>query len=438
MESQARSVITAAPPPVVPVQSRRRTVTAIAIGNLLEWYDFAVYASLASVIGALFFPSQDGLVSLLATFSVFAVGYAARPIGAAIFGRMADRTGRRRTLVVVIVLMGASTLLIGVLPTYASIGVLAPILLVLARLAQGLSVGGEFSASTSFLVEIAPRHRRGLYGSVAYLTACLGFAMGLAVVFLLNSVLAEGALEEWAWRVPFLLSVPILLVGAYLRNRTHETPAFTALVEAGQVDQAPLTTAFSQQWLTMTRLVGVAIAFCVSSYTVLAFTLSYLLVVREEEPQTAYASVLVAIIIGSLACPLFGAWSDRVGRKPLLVGACLALVVLAVPAYLLMSGGGFLGVTIGQLLLWLPASIFCGVSPAAYSEMFPTTIRSTGVGISYSVATAVFSGTTPLISTLLIERTGSVVSPAWYLMAAGVVSGVVILGLRETARAELL
>ena len=422
----------------LPEGFRRRSVTAIGAGNLLEWYDFAVYASLASVLAKLFFSSGDPLVGLLATFSVFAVGYIARPIGAIVFGRLADSKGRRVALFVVITVMGVATVLIGVMPTYATIGVLAPVLLCLARLAQGLSVGGEFSTSAAYLVELAPPGRRGLYGSIVYFTACLGFALGLGIVYLLTSALGPQAMSDWGWRIPFLLGFPLLLIGMYLRSRVPESPAFTSLVEEGRVEYAPLRATLRSDWRPMARLLGMVIVFTVSSYTVLAFVLSFLLVIEKQPAAVVYPSVLTATVIGSLLVPVFGALSDRFGRRPLLLTGCIGAVVVAVPAYLLMSTGDFVGMTIGQLLLWLPVSIFSGVFPVALCEMFPTGRRSTGVGLPVGIATAVFSGTTPLVATALIGWTGSTLAPAYYLILAALVSVGFVWRLRETAQGKLV
>ncbi len=421
-----------------PLDVRKKTVVAVAIGNLLEWYDFAVYAALAAVLAKLFFPAENSLVSLLGVFSVFAVGYAARPIGAVLFGRLADTRGRRRALMVVVLLMGVATVGIGLLPTYESIGVIAPVMLVLARLAQGLSAGGEFSAATSFLVEIAPTGRRGLFGAIAYTTANLGFALGLGLVLLLNVVLPAGAVEAWAWRIPFLIGLPLLFVGVYLRSRAEESPGFDRLREHGTVSASPLRAVFTQQWRQMLKIVTITAALAVASYTLLVFVFSYLTVLRDEPATTTYVSVLLAAVIAAGAYLAFGALSDRVGRRPILLGGYVLLVVVAVPAFQLLQAGGFVASFAGQLLLWLPVSMIAGVVPAVYSEMFPTRLRSSGVGIGYAAATAIFSGTTPLVATLLIDTSGNLTAPAFYLMLTAAVSGcVAAVFVRETAQADL-
>ncbi|QJY44493.1 MFS transporter [Pseudonocardia broussonetiae] len=415
---------------------RRRAVVAIAMGNLLEWYDFAVYATLASILGPLFFPSTSASASLLASLSVFAVGYVARPIGALVFGRLSDHRGRRSGLVVIIVLMGVSTVGMGLLPTYAAIGVAAPVLLVLLRVAQGMAIGGEFATATTYLVEVAPPRRRGLYGSITYVTAALGFALGLAVVVVLNAVVTpQGVADGW-WRLAFLLSVPLLLIGRYLRRRATESPAFQAM-KAEAAAAAPGQAAPSRSIRPMLQVFGIGIAVAVGSYTVLGFVLSYLLVVVQQPPGVAYGTALVATTIGSLLVLAAGHLSDRVGRRPMMLASAVLLAVLAFPAYLLLSTGGFGPALAGQLLLWVPVAIGLGVIPSLFAEMFPARNRTTAMAFPHALVTAIFSGTAPLVSTLLVSATGSVIAPAWYLLAAALLSGAVSLGIRETAWSDL-
>jgi MHS family proline/betaine transporter-like MFS transporter len=431
----SESVLNAAPDVAAPSgRARARAVVAVAVGNLLEWYDFAVYAGMAALLATLFFPSDDPIASLLASFSVFAVGFALRPVGAIVFGRMADRHGRRPTLLVVITLMGVATVLIGVMPTYATAGVWGAVLLVLARSAQGLSVGGEFSASTAFLVEFAPAGRRGLYGSLAYLTACLGSFLGLGVVTVVRSLSTPEFLATWGWRIPFLLSFPLLAIGLYIRLKVEESPAF---VRTAGPDVSPVTESVRSQKRGMLALFGITVGFAVGSYTVLAFVLGYLTTVLAYPPADAAAAVLVSTLIGSLTIPLFGHLSDRIGRRPVLVAGCVGLAVAAFPAYALMGVGGILAAVGGQLLIWVFMAMLCGACPAAFSELFPTRLRTTAVGVSYSFALALFGGTTPLVSTWLVGATGSTLAPAWFLVVTAAVSAEAALRLRETARDAL-
>lgn len=279
--------------------------------------------------------------------------------------------------------------------------------------------------------------RRGLYGSIAFLTANFGFVLGLAVVYVFNNLLSPDAMNSWGWRVPFLLSFPLVLIGMYLRARTTEIPAFAALIKEGKVAESPFAATVRGQWRQMGRLIGMGVSNSTISYTTLAFVLSYLLVVREEPPQLVYPSVLLASTVGSLFIPVFGSLSDRVGRRSVLLAACVAVIVFAFPGYLLMTAEGFVAITAGQLLLWMPVAMFCGVFPSTFSELFPTRLRSTGVGVPYAIAAAVFSGTTPLVSTAVIGWTGSDIAPAGYLVIAALVSIVFVWRMRETARAAL-
>lgn len=416
----------------------RRAVVATAVGSLLEWYDFAVYAALASALGALFFPSASAAASLLASLSVFAVGYVARPIGAVLFGRLADSRGRKASLVLLIVVMGLATVGIAFLPTYASIGVVAPILLVTARAIQGLAIGGEFATATTYLVELAPPGRRGVYGSFVYATAAAGFALGLGVVVALNAVVTpQGVVDGW-WRLAFLFSLPLLLIGRILRRQASETAAFQQARNHAATDHAdpePAVTRFPL--LAIGQVVGVSVGVAVGAAVLLGFAVAYLIAVVKQPPSVAYPSVLLACAVGVGIVLISGRLADRVGRKPLMIGSAFAVAAIAYPAFALMAAGGFWTALAGQLLLWIPVGIALGVLPSLLAEMFPARSRTTSFGVPFAIVTAAFSGTAPLVSTSLIELTGSVLAPAGYLVVVGVLSGLVALGLRETAWGDL-
>ena len=413
---------------------RRRAVVAMSVGNMLEYYDFAGYAVLATIIGKLFFAATDPVAQLSSAFSVFAVAFVFRPVGAVLFGWLADKVGRRSTLLIVVTIMGVATIVIGLLPTYAGIGVAAPILLVVARAAQGLSLGGEFSTSAAFLVEFAPRHRRGFYGSFTYGSAILGSAVGVALVFGLSSSLGSGAMLSYGWRIPFLLSFPLLLVGFYLRYRLSETPHFQQLRRA----RAPVP-AGENLWThrkSMFQVVGVMVAMATGSYILLSFMTSYLLTVLRYSPTTVYWSVIATAVFGAIVTVAFGRISDSVGRRPILVTACVLVLLFSYPAFLLLSSGP-LGAWLGQFVLWFIMGMFSGAIPAAFSELFPTRYRAAGFGIAYAVATAALSGVAPLAATALIRATGSSASPGWYLTAAGLISLPVALWVRESVGKSL-
>lgn len=417
--------------------TRRRAIVAAGVGNALEWYDFAVYAFLAPVIAELFFPSFDPVAAIIATFAVFAVGFGMRPLGAIIFGHTADQLGRKWSLVVLVTMMGGATVLVGLMPTYSTVGIVAPILLLVARLLQGLSIGGEFGTSTSFLVEYAEQRRRGLIGSIAYVTVYCGNFLGGAVVLLMTATISQEALSAWGWRIPFLLSFPLLLLGLYMRLRIEDTPHFRSVRSVEQTVTAPLLVALRQHWRAMLIVLGVNVCFGISAYTVLAFMLSYLSSVLDYSSTAALVSVLIGIVVGALLTPAFGHLSDTIGRKKVLLLSCGAIAVLAYPGYLLLELGKFSTAVGGLVLLWLGVAGISGAAPAAFAEMFPTNVRVSGFGVAYAVGTAIFSGTTPFVATLLVKTTGSVFSPAWYLIAAAVISLTVVFGMRETAAVTL-
>lgn len=411
-------------------------MVAAGIGNTLEWYDFAVYAFSAAIIAPLFFPGDDPIASVLATLAVFAVGFLMRPVGAIFFGRIADIKGRKTALIWSVTLMGVATVLIGILPTHAAIGVLAPVLLTLARLAQGLSLGGEFSSSTAFLVEYAPPHRRGLYGSVAYFNCILGSALGGTVVLIATVTLSTEALTSWGWRIPFLISLPLLLVAMYIRARVEDSPDFKSHaenVDAGAVEAVPFRLVLRDHWPAMLRVLGIGVGMAITSYTVISFMNSYLTTVVEYEGPIVTLVIIIAQVIAACSILVFGWMSDKIGRKRTLLLAASSTIVFPLLGYSMLWNGLIAGSLAGQLILWIPAALFCGAAPAAFAEMFPTKVRVSGFGVAYSFGAAIFSGTAPMISMLLIQVTDNVLSPAWYIMASGVISLVVILGMRETA-----
>jgi MHS family proline/betaine transporter-like MFS transporter len=415
----------------------RKAITAGVIGNVLEWYDFGVYGYLVPTISALFFPGGDPVVSLLSTFAVFGVGFVMRPVGSILFGTYGDRHGRRKALSAVIFVMALATFAMGLLPTYAQGGVLAPMLLVVVRLFQGLSAGGEWGGSTSYIVEFAPPTRRGFFGSWQLVGVGGGFLLGSLTAALLNGALSEADRLAWGWRLPFLFGIAVGLVGAYLRWRLDDTPKYTELEEKHAVAEAPLTEALKQYPRETLLGFGVTLHNTVAYYIALIYMGSYMVTIGKLPQITALwiGTGCLALFVALL--PLMGWISDQIGRRPLLIFSCAAYIVLGYPFFLMASSGSVALAILAQLLMVVLYVPYAGACPAYYAEIFPTRVRYTALSIGYNIAVAIFGGFAPFIATFLVRETGSNYAPAFYVIAAAVVTGIILLRTRETAFAPL-
>jgi MHS family proline/betaine transporter-like MFS transporter len=416
----------------------RAPIVAGTIGNVVEWYDFAVYAYFASTIGGLFFPSGVPGRSLLLSFAVFGVGFFMRPLGGIFFGHYGDTRGRRNALAATIVLMGVSTFLIGILPTYEEIGLLAPVALVVFRLLQGFSAGGEWAGVAAFLVEHAPPGRRGLTGSWQQVSVGAGFLAGSAAATLMTSALTPEQLTGWGWRLPFLLGLGVAGVGLYLRLGIADTPRFVALEEAGQVARAPVAEAFVRHRRGLLTVVGFTLSGTVAYYVFLVYFPTYASTVLGLPLGTASMINTIGLGLFLVLIPLVGGLSDRIGRRPLLLAHGAGCAVLAYPLFLAMDSARTFAVVLTAQCVGIGLqALFSGPAPAAYAEMFPTRVRYTAISIPYNLAVAAFGGSAPFIATYLVARTGHPLSFTFYLIAAGAVSFLVYLSLEETHRAEL-
>jgi len=408
----------------------RRAVTAAVAGNVLEWYDFAVYGYLAGLLAKRFFPASDELTGLLAAFAAFGVGFVVRPLGAILIGRLADRRGRKVALVLTIMLMALGTVGIGLIPDQQAIGVLAPGLLVACRLLQGFSAGGEWGGATAFLVEWAPSHRRGLFGSFQQASVAAGLLLGSGVAALCSTLLAPEQMEAWGWRLPFLIGGLLLPVGLYMRRNVEETPAFR--------HSQPVQATAASGWTAAAKALGFTVLWTVAYYIALSYLPTFTQKFAGLSRAQALWSNTLGLAVLVLAVPVMGHLSDRIGRKPLLLACCLAFVVLPYPLFAAMvHGGGLATVLLVQIAFALAISMFSGPGPAAIAEMFPTRLRTTWMSTGYSLAVAIFGGFAPYIATWLIATTGSPLSPTIYLIGAAVVSTAVILALPETAHDPL-
>lgn len=413
----------------------KKVMLPAILGNLLEWYDFAVYGFLAAIIGKNFFPNANEIVQLLSAFAAFGVGFLVRPLGAVIIGRIGDQKGRKTSLTLTMFLMAAGTVAIGCLPTFQSIGLLAPILLVLARLVQGFSAGGEWAGATAFIVEWAPEKRRGFFGSLQQSTVAAGLLMGSLVAAFLNSVLTTEQMLDWGWRLPFLLGAILGPVGLYMRRNLEETPAYR---EAKKVEHTSVKPSTAAAITMASKVFGFTVLWSIAFYILLAYMPTFTQKYAGLTAANSLWSNSLGLIVLILVIPLCGHLSDKWGRKPLLIAGCVCFIVLP---YLLFSvmvaSPGLTTVICVQIVFALMISLLSGPGPAAVAEIFPTSIRSTWMSTGYALGNAVFGGFAPFIATWLIANTGSPISPTYYLSASAVAAVFVVLTFKETAKEKL-
>ncbi|WP_149563397.1 MFS transporter [Streptomyces cacaoi] len=419
------------------VMSLRRSVAAGAVGVFVHWFDWAAYAYLAGTVATVFFPAEDSTTGLLAVFGVFAVSFGIRPIGALVFGSLGDRIGRKRTLSLVIFMMSGATLTIGLLPGYASIGVAAPILLVILRLLQGFAAGGEFGSAASFLAESAPRRRRGFGVSWLEVGSLLGFLAGSFVFFLLSTTLDDSRLTSWGWRLPFLIAAPLGVIGFIIRNKIEDTPEYRAMEANDTVPRSPVRELLRSHKRQLLQAFGLMAAMHVPFYAVLTYLVTYETDHLGHSADSAALLSTVISLLGLVLVPLFGLLSDRVGRKPVFVGATAALLVVSTPAFLLMRAGTA-GTWAAGLLLGTILAAILGTYAVWSAEVFPTRTRQSGLSISYNLTAALFAGTVPYLMTVLISATGSTLVPGPYLMVFAAGGLIAALSLRETVGSTLL
>ncbi|MBN6039219.1 MFS transporter [Amycolatopsis sp. 195334CR] len=416
----------------------RKAIAASAIGNATEWFDYGVYAYTASYIGDAFFPSEDPTASTLGTLLVFAVSFLIRPLGGMVWGPLGDRLGRQRVLATTILLMAAATFCVGLLPGYATLGIAAPILLILLRMIQGFSTGGEYGGAATFMAEYAPDKKRGKYGSFLEFGTLAGFTLGALLVLVFEKTLSAEAMGDWGWRLPFLIAAPLGLIGLYLRSKLEETPVFRELENKGETAKKTKTQLrdLGAFWKPLVLLIGLVVTLNVVNYTLLAYMPTYL----EGQIKLSTSDSLTLIIIGQLAMmcllPFAGALSDRLGRKTMWWISIVGLFVLAIPLFKLM-GTGFGAAILAFAILGLLYVPQLSTISAMFPAMFPTHVRYAGFAIAYNVSTALFGGTAPVINEALIDATGDNIFPAYYMMAACVVGGIALIFTPETKGVSL-
>lgn len=390
-----------------------------SVGNVLEWYDFAVFGFLAPVIGPLFFPESDPVAGLIKTYGVFAAGYLMRPLGGILFGYIGDRLGRRRSLQLSIALMAVPTVLVGCLPTHASVGALATLLLIGLRLLQGLSVGGELIGSITYLVETARPGRRGLTGSFSLVGAIFGILLGSLTVSLIESVLDEAGFVSWGWRIPFLLGMVIFLLGGWLRRSLDESPEFHP---AGRAERSPLLAVLRDHPRTVLHTAAMLLLYAASFYTLFVWMPTYL--TDFVKPPVEHAMDINTITMVILLGVLVGAgWlADRVGPRRVLIAGCVLLGLLVYPMFRVLDHGVWQEALLMQAVFAVLVGLIQGPVPLILVEAFPASLRNTAIGLSYNITLALFGGTAPMVCTWLIARTNDLAAPAIYLAVLSVIS----------------
>jgi MHS family proline/betaine transporter-like MFS transporter len=422
-------------------QSRKRlskAVIGVTLGNMVEWFDFALYSSLAGIIGKTFFHDDNPTTQLMAIYATFAAGFLIRPLGSLVFGPIGDKYGRRTALSLSISLMAIATFAIAVIPSYASIGVFAPILLILMRLLQGLSTGGEYGGSCTFIAEHAPDKRRSFFTSWLEFGNISGFLLGGAVVSLFTLALGEQAMSEWGWRVPFAIGGLLGLIALYLRLGLEETPVFKeiqkneALQKSSSGEKTSLFSLLINEWPQLLKCMGLVTVFNVTYYIVLGYIPGYLENVLGYSNSFALSLGLAATLFMLVLIPVSGHLADRIGRNRMIICGCVLLIVMAFPCFMLLHTGqvGFLFAAL--LTLTLAQLFFEGAMPATLTSLFGARVRYSALAISYNIAVSLFGGTAPLINTWLISTTGNQMVPAWYLIAGAVVGLISILFVKDS------
>ncbi|WP_314193703.1 MFS transporter [uncultured Arthrobacter sp.] len=441
---QASRRLTASDINVVDQRMLKKALGGTVVGNTMEWYDVGVFGYLITTMGPVFLPEADRSVQTLFLLGTFAATFIARPIGGVVFGWLGDKVGRQKVLAATLMLMAASTFAVGLLPGYAQIGVWAAALLVLLKLVQGFSTGGEYAGATTFVCEYAPDKRRGFFASFLDMGSYIGFALGAATVSVLQVTLGEAAMEEWGWRLPFLVAGPLGLIAIYFRNKIEESPQFQAALDAQEsaaveaaagdaaVAKGPLGIIVSY-WRPIVLAMILAGAANTVGYALTSYMPTYLTESKGYDPVHGTLLTIPVLVVMSLCIPLTGKLSDRIGRRPVLWIGAGSTVLFAIPAFSLIGIGEIWSTLAGLSLVAFPVTFYVANLASALPALFPTSSRYSGMGIAYNFSVAIFGGTTPFLIQGLIQATGDDMAPAYYLMGTSLIGAIAIYFLRESA-----
>lgn len=413
---------------IVSAKKARKAVVATGIGNAMEWFDFGLYAYLAVTISQLFFAGvgNSGL-QLVFTFATFAAAFLVRPLGGIFFGKIGDKYGRKIVLSTTIIIMALATLLIGLLPTYETIGVWAPILLLVARMVQGFSTGGEYSGAMVYIAESSPDKKRGMIGSGLEIGSLAGFIAASGLVTVLTFILSDAQMLAWGWRLPFLIAAPIGLIGLYLRRHLDESPVFEEMEQSMDEDDEPLTFREILKHYKKDLLLSVVIVafFNITNYMVLSYMPSYLTEVLNVSDNMSLIILLVVMLIMMPLALFFGRMSDKHGNKKIVQFGLIGLTILSIPAFMLMGNGQLGFVFAGVLLLGVLLSFYEGTLPSLLPTLFFSDVRYRALALSFNISVSIFGGTTPLVASYLVHVTGDPLAPAYYLTAISVIGLIV-------------
>lgn len=419
----------------------RKAAIASFLGNFIEWFDYASYSYLATVIALVFFPSSNPRVALLEAFGVFALSFLLRPIGAVVWGNWGDKKGRRWALSVSILLMAGSSFLIGCLPDYQTIGLLAPLSLLVLRMVQGFSASGEYAGAATFLAEYAPVKKRGIYVSLVPASTAVGLLVGSMLAAGLFAALTPAQMQSWGWRILFWVAGPLGLVTCYIRNHLEDSPVYTEMLEKAKQKQESPARPLHELWFRHRKALaisfGVATLNAVGFYLVLTYLPTYLTAELKISSSKANLASTIALVFYVFSIFVMGYLSDHIGRKRMLLAACIGFVVFTVPAFMFLGSAGFIGIVVVEIVLCLLLTINDGTMASYLTETFPTSVRYTGFAISMNMANTIFGGTASFIATWLIGLTHSPVAPAWYVVVVALGALLAMLASHENTGKDL-
>jgi MHS family proline/betaine transporter-like MFS transporter len=433
---------------VVDQPKLKKALGGTIVGNTMEWYDVGVFGYLITTMGPVFLPEADKTVQTLFLLGTFAATFIARPLGGVFFGWLGDKIGRQKVLSMTLMLMAASTFAVGLLPSYAMVGMLAAGLLVFTKLIQGFSTGGEYAGATTFVSEHAPDKHRGFFASLLDMGSYLGFAVGAALVSVLQVTLGQPAMEDWGWRLPFLIAGPLGLIAIWFRMKIEESPTFQATLDAKEIaannasvtdepaSNGPLTI-FKAHWRGIIVAMILVAAANTLGYALTSYMPTYLTNTMGYDELHGTLLTIPILVIMSLCIPLTGRLSDKLGRRPVLWMGSITAIVFAIPAFMLIGVGEIWSTLLGLAMIAFPVTFYVSNLASSLPALFPTQSRYGAMGIAYNFAVAIFGGTTPFIIAALIQATGDVMMPAYYLMGTSAIGAVSIFFLKESSQRPL-